>query len=182
MKLLLPVFAIVLAGAGLKAAQSSDGHHKGGLHRHLVELFHGPQAGHHGHAGHGGEMLERHLDQLAEHAELTPDQRRQAAEILATSGIAERVHQLLTAHARQASAIHASPFDEAAVRTASQAVGKAQEELAVCVGALLHAVHATLTPEQLERLAHEHPHLLPAMQEHVKSAEASLQRWIERNR
>lgn len=174
MNIALPIASVLLVTAGLVVARPHlAAHSPGDVHGHLRHLLHGKEA---------PGMLEQHLEELAGRVDLTRDQRSRVAHILESSPVPARVHELVAAHGGQIQAVHGIPFDESAIRTASQRTARAQEELAVTVGRLLHEVHAILTPEQLVQIDEHHTHLLPELLQHVDAAEKSLEAWVRRNR
>jgi len=99
---------------------------------------------------HGSGMMAR---RIAERLDLTPQQIQDIRGIFTAhkTELDGELDQVQQARSRLFDAIHADIFDEAAIRSASTAVGQAETQLAVTRGRIVSEVRATLTPEQQER-------------------------------
>lgn len=89
---------------------------------------------------------------VVERLELTPEQVQDIREILASHKpeLTAELVRVKAARSRMFEAIHAPDFDEAAIRNAAAAVGRAETELAVTRGHIVEEVRQVLTPEQRE--------------------------------
>lgn len=122
--------AIALAGAGAVVAGAGRSHDGDGC-------GHGPMAG-----------LHRVLSQL----DLTEAQKTSIKDILhGERSSLEPLRQAAAQTRRELfEAVHATSFDEGAVRAAADRAGKAQSELAVARARMVSKVRAVLTPAQQE--------------------------------
>ncbi len=166
--------AVVLTAFGLVAAypvfaQDRDDE-TGGLHARLARLLH------HQKGVDRARCLEQQLG-------LSEEQKKAIADILAAraGGFRQQIDGWLDAREAQIAAVHAPAFDEAAVRDASRAVARLEEELAVEAARLVHEVGATLTPEQRAKVAEHHPCLLERIREHLPLIRERVSDWIERH-
>lgn len=89
---------------------------------------------------------------VVERLELTPEQVQDIREILAShkGELTAEIARVRQARSQMFEAIHAPTFNEAAIRNASAAVGRAETELAVTRGQIVQEVRQVLTPEQRE--------------------------------
>jgi Spy/CpxP family protein refolding chaperone len=97
-----------------------------------------------------GGLLERAASRL----DLTADQEAEVRAILAGHKGELEAELLAVKSARGAlwDAIHAEPANEAAIRDAAAAVGRAEGELGVTRAEMVRQVRAVLTPEQRDEL------------------------------
>lgn len=116
---------------------------------------------------------------------LSQEQKRSVAQILKESkeqGKALR-EAVLTAREGMSEVMAKTPGDEAAVRKAAQAVGKANEEMAVHAGKVKARIDAVLTPEQKAKQAQKREEFKKRIKEHMekKRNSSQLDDWIETN-
>lgn len=127
-----PLLALPLLLTLLPAALLADGQHGFG---------HGPR--------HGGFMAGR----IAERLELTDQQRERIGEIRDSySEEARALLENLGAERRElATAIHADPLDESAIRDAASQVARVEADMAVQRARIFSEIRQILTPEQVEK-------------------------------
>ncbi|MBI4881996.1 MAG: Spy/CpxP family protein refolding chaperone [Planctomycetes bacterium] len=166
--------AVVLTAFGLVAAyplfaQDRDAE-VGGLHARIAQLLHQREG-----IDHAGR-IEKQLG-------LSEEQKEAIADILAAraGSFRQQVDGWLDAREAQLAAVRAPTFDEAAVREASRAVARLEEDLAVEAARLLNEIGATLTPEQRVQVAEHCPHLLARIREHLPLVRERIADWIERH-
>lgn len=99
-------------------------------------------------AGSGPALAQRVVERL----ELTPEQVQDIREILAShkQELTAELARVKQTRSQLFSAVHAETFNEAAIRSAAAAAGRAEAELAVTRGQIVQEVRAVLTPEQWE--------------------------------
>ena len=94
------------------------------------------------------------LERAAVRLDLTAEQKSAIRDVLASHRLELRRELGALKSSRQElwDAIHADVADEAAIRAAAGAVGRAEGELAVTRAAMIEEVHAVLTPDQEQEL------------------------------
>lgn len=98
----------------------------------------------------GLRQLPPAIERTVARLDLTPEQQQEIRAILASHKRELTVELRAVGGARQLlfEAIHADPFDEAAIRDAAALVAAAEAELAVTRGVVVSEVRVVLTPEQ----------------------------------
>jgi Spy/CpxP family protein refolding chaperone len=116
----------------------------------------GPGKWDHGNGGPHGDMNPgMHMRMIAEHLDLSEEQRAQVKELAEQHRESTRAlrDQLRDARRALGDAIHAEDSNETSIRSASAAVAALEADMAVARAAHKKAFEALLTPEQLEELA-----------------------------
>lgn len=105
-------------------------------------------------AGRGPRSPQAHglAQRVVERLDLTPEQVQDIREILAAHKpeLTVELTRIKDARGKMFEAIHAGTYNEAAIRNAATAVGRAEAELAVTRGRIVQEVRQVLTPEQRE--------------------------------
>ena len=112
--------------------------------------------------------------------DLTPDQRRQAADIMRRMQPALQAALAAEARAQTAlfRAVHGPVYDEAAIRAASRELARCEENLALLRAQLTRDLRALLTPAQLERMDRLHAEMLAALERKQADSGRLLDEWI----
>ena len=163
MKRIAVIMALVLAFSG--TALAKDG--KRG----------GPEGFHDG----SGRGIVKMADELG----LSQEQKRAVAQILKENREQEKALRgaMMTAREAMGDVMAKTPGDEAAVRKAAQAVGKASEDMAVNWGKAKAKIDAVLTPEQKAKAAQKREEFKKRIKERMdqRPNSSGTDEWIDKN-
>lgn len=111
---------------------------------------------------------------------LTDQQKQEIAAILKTyrDDIVTAVDNVIVARKNLLETIHGSEYNETAVRTASQAVANAEEELAVLRAKVVSEVKGVLTAEQLSKIEQLKTDIMDRVKSRVDKIKALIDLWI----
>lgn len=108
------------------------------------------------HGGFGGDLF--FLEHMAQKLDLSDDQRKQVEAIMNQQREQARpyVKTLVETRREMRHAMKGDDFDEAAIRAIAERQARAVTEMAVLRARGRHAMQQILTPEQRQRMRHQH--------------------------